>query len=81
MDTLQNFELSEEKIDSIYEHFGAIGIKISSDEKQEADSKNGEAKEEDDEHDVDLSVPDGVAIDDPVRMYLKEIGRISLLTA
>ena len=31
MDTLQSFDLSSEKIDSIYEHFGAIGIKISSD--------------------------------------------------
>jgi RNA polymerase primary sigma factor len=80
MDTLQNFDLSSEKIDSIYEHFGAIGIKISSDGSAKADAKNGEA-EEDEETDVDLSVPEGVAIDDPVRMYLKEIGRIDLLTA
>ncbi len=80
MDTLQGFELSPEQIDSIYQHFGAIGIEISSDGSEKANPKNGEAKEEE-ETEVDLSVPDGVAIDDPVRMYLKEIGRIALLTA
>ncbi len=79
MDTLQNFDLSSDKIDSIYEHFGAIGIKISSEATDDAEDKNGEAEEE--ETEVDLSVPEGVAIDDPVRMYLKEIGRIELLTA
>lgn len=36
------------------------------------------------EHDIaiiDLSVPDGISIEDPVRMYLKEIGKVQLLTA
>ena len=37
--------------------------------------------EEDDEQEDDLQAPKGISIDDPVRMYLREIGRIKLLTA
>jgi RNA polymerase primary sigma factor len=36
---------------------------------------------ESDSVEIDLSIPEGVAIDDPVRMYLKEIGRVQLLSA
>ena len=46
------------------------------------DTENGkEAESADVDKAVDISVPEGVNIDDPVRMYLKEIGKVNLLTA
>lgn len=38
-------------------------------------------EEEDVDADIDLSIPEGISIDDPVRMYLKEIGKVNLLSA
>lgn len=81
MDTLQNEELSPDEIDDMYEMFTTKGIDIVDEvpeleEEQEASSADPVAVT-----DIDLSVPEGISIDDPVRMYLKEIGRVSLLTA
>lgn len=39
------------------------------------------AEEEEEVENIDLSVPDGISIEDPVRMYLKEIGKVALLSA
>jgi RNA polymerase primary sigma factor len=79
---MSNFELDSDQMDEFYEFLGDQGIELvgDSDEAGDPDSKELE-KEDDDEFDLnDLSVPPGVKINDPVRMYLKEIGRVDLLS-
>lgn len=90
MDTLQGIELTADQIDEVYEQLGRMGIDVIPEagevealEKTTEDdiSEEGDESEVEDEVDVDLSIPEGVGIDDPVRMYLKEIGRVPLLSA
>lgn len=82
MDALQDIELSPDQIDEIYEGFAALGIDIipETGEVEVLEADHNEVTE-DEEEEIDLSVPEGVGLDDPVRMYLKEIGRVSLLSA
>lgn len=78
---MANFELESEQMDEFLEFLGDQGIELVGDSEEEDPDIKKLAKE-DDEFDLnDLSVPPGVKINDPVRMYLKEIGRVDLLSA
>ncbi|KYD22461.1 RNA polymerase sigma factor RpoD [Caldibacillus debilis] len=80
---LANFELDSDQMDEIYEQLSEQGIEIQEDhDDPDADiDPDLEDLEAEDEFDLnDLSVPPGIKINDPVRMYLKEIGRVDLLT-
>jgi RNA polymerase primary sigma factor len=79
MDALEEIELDEEQIERIYQSLEELGIDVVGD-KEEVELLDTAGDETDDLED-DLSLPRGINVDDPVKMYLKEIGKIPLLTA
>ena len=79
VERLANFELESEQMDEYYEYLGEQGIEIIGDSEEDPSMQQISKVEEFDLN--DLSVPLGIKINDPVRMYLKEIGRVDLLSA
>lgn len=81
MDTLEEIYLDTDEIDEIYQRLEDSGIEILGEKDDDVllDNEDSDKDDEDIKKET-LDVPKGVNIDDPVRMYLKEIGKISLLT-
>lgn len=71
---------NQEQIDEVFDAFEALGVDILKDDfDEEPDFEDLEEVEEIKLEDIDVVI-EGVSVDDPVRMYLREIGKISLLT-
>ena len=87
-DFFNDMELNTEQMEKVFDYLEANNIdvlRISGDTPDEVDVDLDDIiiSEEDevDMENIDLSVPEGVSIEDPVRMYLKEIGKVPLLSA
>ena len=76
MDRLMDLYIEPDQLDKVLENLEALGVTVIN----ENDPQPAQSNEDTPIDAINLSVPDGVSSDDPVRLYLKEIGKYPLLT-
>ena len=84
VDYFADLNLADDQLDKVVEYLDNNGIDVLRMTDDDEDDDEEIILTEEDEVDIeniDLSVPEGVSIEDPVRMYLKEIGKVPLLSA
>jgi len=74
-DLLEQTNFDVDKLDDVYDALDEESVKM-----LDMDEFDPNMMEEEDLEDLDISVPEGVGTSDPVRMYLKEIGKVPLLS-
>ncbi|MBP7175507.1 MAG: RNA polymerase sigma factor RpoD [Thermoclostridium sp.] len=74
IDAFEKIDIPPEQIEKVYDTLEHMGIDV-------VPEIDDDIEEVDIDEDPELSIPEGVTIDDPVRMYLKEIGKVPLLSA
>ena len=85
----ERVDITPDQIEKIYEALEKLGIEIVADNIEEEfetlefidPDTDANVETEEEEVEVDISIPEGINIDDPVRMYLKEIGKVPLLSS
>ncbi len=74
-------DLNEQRMEVIYDTLEANNIDVLSMTEEEPEDIPFDDMEDNEVEQIDISIPEGVSIEDPVRMYLKEIGKVPLLSA
>lgn len=74
-------DLNEQRMEVIYDTLEANNIDVLSMTEEEPEDIPFDDMDDGEVEQIDISIPEGVSIEDPVRMYLKEIGKVPLLSA
>ena len=79
MNALMELDMDPDQLDKVLETLEALGVEVVNELEPQPEAEPADTA--DTKLEDDLSVPEGISIDDPVRMYLKELGKVPLLTA